>query len=589
MKRKNRKLALAEQPGIQASTDTTSTGGSQAFDAATNSPTRSSFTAYPTNSRNELRSYTRKEIVKLSRGLQGNLPFYGRLCGFIQNHAIGRGIMAHPATTDEAWNEINRISFDEWASAPSVYSVDGSRDFYEDQRWVAENLFIDGGYFAALVKTANGQPMIQPFDVFEIDSGYQNKADGWDDGVKCNPFGRVMQYAVRELPVTSFGVQDPTIRPVNAQDMIHVRKLHRVKSTRGLPLAFAGEATGTHLLDMVALLIGEAKLHSLLTVQVNRSARANGKGVMGAVQKADATDRDNLSGLENVIGPGQINYVGQDGEIKLLTSDRPSPDVVAFTKELKRALASSIGLPLEVVEYMADAGGAASRGVIDVAQALLDFIQETIIWRHSQRIYVWRTALAMRDGIIPKCKDPLWWRCMWQGPPKLTVDPGRTAQSDIKLVKNGMLSTQRYYSRQGLDWKEEVTSQIKFLQWAQEQCDKAGVPIERLIEPTPGAGSSSTATQEQVDPAAVQREAVKANAEMVKTELDATGVGVRAGVITPSQADEGYFRQKLGLPAASPAVSGAWSEDGGVRRPITLAVKAEPAPATSSSEDDPEE
>jgi len=68
--------------------------------------------------------------------------------------------------------------------------------------------------------------------------------------------------------------------------------------------------------------------------------------------------------------------------------------------------------------------------------------------------------------------------------------------------------------------------------------------------------------------------------EEVKTKarVDAYGVAVRAGAITPQQADENSFRQALGLPPAGTEVSGDWSETGGVRKPITLQSETEPAP-----------
>lgn len=54
--------------------------------------------------------------------------------------------------------------------------------------------------------------------------------------------------------------------------------------------------------------------------------------------------------------------------------------------------------------------------------------------------------------------------------------------------------------------------------------------------------------------------------------MDAYGVGVRAGTITPTQADEEYFRSLGDFPEITDAVKNSWTEDGGFRRPITLAI-----------------
>jgi len=57
------------------------------------------------------------------------------------------------------------------------------------------------------------------------------------------------------------------------------------------------------------------------------------------------------------------------------------------------------------------------------------------------------------------------------------------------------------------------------------------------------------------------------------------GILVRSGAITPQAADEPYLRKMLEMPEASKEVTEAWSEEGGVRRPITLVGKDGASPA----------
>ena len=52
--------------------------------------------------------------------------------------------------------------------------------------------------------------------------------------------------------------------------------------------------------------------------------------------------------------------------------------------------------------------------------------------------------------------------------------------------------------------------------------------------------------------------------------MEAYGIGVRGGALTPQMKDEEHFRNALELPDAEEAVMDAWDEDGGARRPITL-------------------
>lgn len=58
--------------------------------------------------------------------------------------------------------------------------------------------------------------------------------------------------------------------------------------------------------------------------------------------------------------------------------------------------------------------------------------------------------------------------------------------------------------------------------------------------------------------------------EKLKLILDAYGIGVRAGAITPCLQDENDFRELLGLQTAPEVVVSDWNASGGVRRPITL-------------------
>lgn len=55
-----------------------------------------------------------------------------------------------------------------------------------------------------------------------------------------------------------------------------------------------------------------------------------------------------------------------------------------------------------------------------------------------------------------------------------------------------------------------------------------------------------------------------------KQKMEAYGIGVRAGAITPQLDDEDAFRQDTGLPPMGEEAKKAWADDKGIRRPITL-------------------
>ena len=75
----------------------------------------------------------------------------------------------------------------------------------------------------------------------------------------------------------------------------------------------------------------------------------------------------------------------------------------------------------------------------------------------------------------------------------------------------------------------------------------------------------------------------------LKSFLDAYGVAVRAGAITPQQQDEQYIRQLMDLPEMSDAVRAYWAEQDGVRKPLTIKTEDEEALIEQQIEDTADE
>src|SRR5205823_8668860 len=172
------------------------------YEGAQVSSLRSAFYFFPTSSRREFSSYTRKELVRKARALDANLPMVGRIIRKIGQHSVGRGIFPRPITQDKAWNDLNRKRFENKVSNPAVYSIDGSRDLWEDQRLAAETMVGDGEFFEALVRSdVDGTPMVQPLDVFEIVDDRKDPTELWHDGVLLDPHDRPTDFGVKELPI----------------------------------------------------------------------------------------------------------------------------------------------------------------------------------------------------------------------------------------------------------------------------------------------------------------------------------------------------------------------------------------------------
>jgi capsid protein len=459
--------------------------GVSGYDAATSSPTRTGFIAFPTNSRQELNSYTRKELVRKSRALEANLSVFGRILRKLSRHSVGAGIFPTARTQDLEWNAKADKLIDEVGSNPGTYSIDASRDLWEDQRLAVETMLLDGEFFEVLVKGDSGYPFVQPLDVFEVETPTgANVNQTWEDGVLTNPQLRPVAFAVRELPKNVYG-QVTDWRNGQAINMVHLYRRRRAKQVRGLPWCYSGLNAGIDALDLQALESGTAKLHSALAVAVKKTAR---KGKQGAISKIQGNTAEpaNTNALEKVFGGGMINYLGEEGEIQLLSSDRPSPDLLKFCEYLFHNFAVGFDLPFEVIWSLSGLNGTANRAVLEDAQSTCDMLQDQIVMRHTRRWRTWRLWWAMENGELPKCKDPEWWIASYRGPAKLTVDLGRTADAAIKLMKNGALSLERYYEERNQDPRSEIRSHLELVRWSMDEAERLGVPVEMIFEPTPG-------------------------------------------------------------------------------------------------------
>ncbi len=488
--RKSSRWALSDalSRGLAPSADSSS-GGMSGFEGAQMSSTRSAFLTFPTNSRREMSSYSRLEMLRKVRALEANLGIFNRIKQTIRRRSVGRGIVLKPNTLDEEWNQLNRKQFENWGSSAHVYSVDGSRDLWEDQAQAAESMVADGEYFESLVRGENGAPMVQPLDPYEISAGNGYVTpDGWEDGVMTNKYLRPVAYAVRELPGANFmdGLNDK-FRTIPADSMIHLFRRRRAKQVRGITWFFSGINQGIDALDLRALLTGTIKLHSAIAVVVKKTGKINKQGAFDKIKNLSGGSTDpevDTRGVEKIFGGGMINYVGAEGEIDLKTSDRPSPNVLMFYKLLKQEIASGLGLPLEVVDTFEDLNGANTRLTSEDAQQFFDLIQDYVFWNHTRRIYIWNTAIRVKSGLIRPCKDPEWWKCTHRGPKKLTADNGRTAAANVLLLRNGAETHETLFEGQGLDAYDELMGEARLLERLQDNIRPSVFNI--MFAPTPG-------------------------------------------------------------------------------------------------------
>lgn len=456
------------------------------YDAAQDSGVRS-LLIFPTNSRVEHGRTTRRRLVERNRALEGNFAPATRIRSKFGRCVAGKGIFPFPVTRDAEWNQLAKDYFERWASNPYTYSVDASRDFWEDQRIAAEELGAGDGEVFSMRVRREGMLMIQALDVFEIESPRTTVASSrWEDGVLTDEYLRPIAYSVRELPAP--GSYNQKFRTVAAGEIIHVFRRRRAKHLRGLPPLYSGLNDGNDALDMLALEKATDKLHAMLGVsKVVKEQNKAGTRLGDQIKKALNTD-GGIDRLEEFFKRGAATVELSEGEsLQLHTSNRPGNPFIEGIKLYCSLLSLGADLPFSVTFSFAGMGGTPTRAELEDAQNTFEMGQDRVVWRQSQPTYVWVIADAMQSGRLPRCRDPFWWTNDWHGPAKITVDYGRSAQANIDLMKSGMLSIPRYAEERGWDADAEMRKQVDWLKRAQDYCAAQGVEFSRFMEATPGA------------------------------------------------------------------------------------------------------
>jgi hypothetical protein len=180
----------------------------------------------------------------------------------------------------------------------------------------------------------------------------------------------------------------------------------------------------------------------------------------------------------------------------------------------------------------------------------------------------WLEASIMNGAVkLPMAKFDAFNKPVFMGRKWPWVDPQKDITAQLMAVSGNIKTLEQVIeeSDSSSDIEETFTQRGYETELAKKHGIKCMIPAG-MIDPDAQQANQDGEEGEGES----ESEKMRLNAEAVKQEMDAYGVGVRAGTITPQTEDENFYRKKLGLPAMSTGAKAAWKEDEGYRRPITL-------------------
>lgn len=461
----------------------------------------------------------------------------------------------------------------DFAQIDRLLDTRGTNFSFKKSSWLgSKTLDVDGDYFILLTENAGtGFPKLQFLEAHRVGSfglhGQHTVTTGRYKGLRI--FAGVI---VDELmqPI-AYRVQDESAkdgyRDVNASSMIHVADLEWFSQSRGQPSVAAAILDWYDLAETRDAEKIAEKVNSALTlVESNETGRADmGNSIVNPQPGGDGRLQTQL------MDSGLIRYIKNGGSLQAHQSNRPSDQWLNFTKLVESSAFYALGWRREMLDSSA-VGGAGVRGfAADINKSISTRCE--IIEAAMKRAALYVIAKRAKQGAYDLPED--WWKIGFTKPAHFTVDEGRMRAADIADLRAGLTTEDHIVEARGMDYEELLRKRAANIVLKKQIAEENGLnPTELGTTAMPGDATELVVeeTGEEVDGDETQDLAMKSDLDFatLKAKFDSYGVAVRAGSVTPQQSDEAAFRAEAGLPEMSEQVLGAWSEDGGYRRPITL-------------------
>jgi len=469
----------------------------------------------------------------------------------------------------------------------------GMHDFKTNLFTWSSAIDVDGEIFILLTETKNGFPIYQGIPSHRIATPKGMK-DGvmrggeLKDGIIYLPSGTPKEYAFCDKN----GMLSEWIP---AENMIHLYDPEWQYQGRGLTAL-------THCINDCRDIIQSTEWERLAMMQMSSISLIEYNDTGGS----DMDDPRNalLGGCDTVpkgmvvesMDGGTVRYFKSNsgGKIETLVNNRPGNPFLDFHDRLLKSAYAGLNWPYAFYNGHGAGGGTAQRTEIAMAQRAIEDRQDLLFYA-ARRIVSYAVAKAQKRGDLPQSTE--WYKWEFSTPPKLTIDDGRVMKELESAYKLGFKSASDITAAMGKKYSDVVRMKAEEAAMRQiitrEVEEKYGVHIDSreiaMMTPNdqPDQELIDISSDENQQPDESANERMKF--DNLKAKFDAYGVAVRAGAITPAEVDEDAFRKEAGLPIMSPAVRGAWKEDKGYRRPITLVQKVAAATGFGQTKAQPED
>lgn len=440
------------------------------------------------DTRNELDSFSREELMRRIRWLFANEGF---IRGLVRNAATLVGYQTPQAQSgDEEWDELAEQSFRDSCMTPEVFDHAGCFDFEDAQLMLKRCRYKDGDAFTVLTSWDNGRAKFAFYEAHQLRNPERPPStQTWKDGVLLGSGGRHLAY----------GFYDPATQKVitiPARDVILSGEYDSPGNVRPIPPLAHAVNHAIDITEVWANLKKAIKASSLFGAirEMDGTAPPRSRtGLAGPVARAETgTSGENVE-ASKVWNGAQIARLTPGEKMKILSDTRPHPNVREFVMDLMRDIATGFGLPPEVCWEMGRLTGPGVRFILDVSDRWIKN-QQRIDRRWCRRVWVYYIAKEIKAGRLPLPKakagmEARWWGVAFTSQRNLTIDRGKESSSRIKEIEAGVATWSGWDDVDGNFWKDRTRQRVREVKFAQEECAAAGIDYAAVF-----GGKDATAT-----------------------------------------------------------------------------------------------
>ena len=439
--------------------------------------------------------FKRKELVRRSREGITEATTYGSLIYWIVSYVVGTGLTlsANPLWDilgiDDKQNQKNiKKQIEDYVK---LVCASEKLDYYENidtdklLRSIFNKYLVDGEVFI-LFTYHHGEDDFCPVKIRVVST--ENVCNGKSsigvknvyDGIELDESGKIIAYHIAVNNTYDYSTlrvsNKNTIRvtpytKLGQVQVIHIANRFDINDLRGIPLATNILGELEKISSSINSELEAMKLNASILGVVTRTIPDGEKGSL--VQGANLLKKKLNGNIPNQNTSYSDNNIVLNGlmageDVKDLSTTRPNLDLARFVDMVVRSMASSHGVPSEVLNAQYGSNYSASKAAIQ--QFWKSVVQYRKDFQRSCYKYIYKaliTEMVAQGRLkLKNFEDPLhneaWLYHNWVGSSQPSLDPNKDVEASIKSIENGF--TNRHKAARelnGSDFVENIETLIE--------------------------------------------------------------------------------------------------------------------------------